>query len=120
MFSDRIEDAFEFAGRALTLARENSQRRNETRALRLLGDATACHDPSEHADGYYRKALALADELGMRPLVAHCYLGLGKLYRRTGMPEQAQAHLTVATTLYREMDMPFWLENAQAETKEMA
>ena len=51
----------------------------------------------------------------MRPLVAHCHLGLGKLYRRTGKREQAQEHLTTATTMYREMDMPFWLEQAEAE-----
>ena len=38
----------------------------------------------ETAEGHYREALALATELGMRPLVAHCHLGLGKLYRRTG------------------------------------
>ena len=51
----------------------------------------------------------------MRPLVAHCHLGLGKLYRRTGKREQAQEHLTTATTMYREMDMRFWLEKAEAE-----
>ena len=50
----------------------------------------------------------------MRPLVAHCHLGLGKLYRRTGDRAKAQEHLTTATTMYREMDMGFWL--AQAET----
>ena len=49
----------------------------------------------------------------MRPLVAHCHLGLGKLYRRTGKREQAQEHLTTATTMYREMDMRFWLEQAE-------
>ena len=48
----------------------------------------------------------------MRPLVAHCHLGLGKLYRRTGKREQACEHLTTATTMYREMDMRFWLEQA--------
>ena len=48
----------------------------------------------------------------MRPLVAHCHLGLGKLYRRTGKREQAREHLTTATTMYREMDMRFWLEQA--------
>ena len=48
----------------------------------------------------------------MRPLVAHCHLGLGKLYRRTGKREQAQEHLATATTMYREMDMRFWLEQA--------
>jgi hypothetical protein len=46
----------------------------------------------------------------MRPLVAHCHLGLAKLSRRTGKREQAQEHLTTATTMYREMDMRFWLE----------
>ena len=51
----------------------------------------------------------------MRPLVAHCHLGLGKLYRRTGDQAKAEEHLTAGTTMYREMDMRFWL--AQAETE---
>ena len=58
-------------------------------------------------------------ELGMRPLVAHCHLGLGKLYRRTGKREQAQEHLTTATTMYREMGMTYWLEQAEAELMEL-
>jgi hypothetical protein len=56
----------------------------------------------------------------MRPAVAHCHLGLGKLYRGTGKREQAQGHLTTATTMYREMDMRFWREKAEAETKALA
>ena len=56
----------------------------------------------------------------MRPLVAHCHLGLGKLHLRTGQREHAHEHLTIATTLYREMDMQFWLEQAEAEMKELA
>ncbi len=52
----------------------------------------------------------------MRPLVAHCHFGLGKLCRRTGRREEARDHLTVATTMYRDMDMPYWLEQAEAET----
>ena len=51
----------------------------------------------------------------MRPLVARCHLGLGELYRRTGKREKAQGHLTTATALYREMDMRFWLEQAETE-----
>ena len=74
--------------------------------LRLLSDAVG---------GCYRDALALAGELGMRPLAAHCHLGLGKLYRRTGKREQAQEHLATATMMYRAMDMRFWLEKAEAE-----
>jgi hypothetical protein len=57
----------------------------------------------------------LADDLGMRPLIAHCHLGLGKLHRRTGKREQAREHLGTAATMYREMGMNFWLEKADAE-----
>ncbi len=57
-------------------------------------------------------------ELLLRPLVAHCHLGLGKLSRRTGQREQAQEHLTTATAMYREMDIRFWLEQAEAEMRE--
>ena len=60
-------------------------------------------------------AARIAADLGMRPLVAHCHLGLGKLYRRTGQREQAQEHLTTATTMYREMGMTYWLERAERQ-----
>ena len=56
----------------------------------------------------------------MRPLVAHCHLGLGTLCRRKGDREQAHAHLTIATTMFREMDMRFWLEQAEVQMRELA
>ncbi len=65
----------------------------------------------------YRSALELAAGCGMRPLLAHCHLGLGKLYGRTGKREQAQEHLATATTMYREMDMQFWREKAEGELR---
>jgi class 3 adenylate cyclase/tetratricopeptide (TPR) repeat protein len=88
-------------------------------ALHLLGDIATHPDrfDAESGEAHYRQALALAEELGMRPLVAHCHLGLGKLYQRTGKREDAQRHLATATTMYREMDMGFWLEKAEAELK---
>jgi hypothetical protein len=52
-------------------------------------------------------------------LVAHCHLGLGKLYHRTDKREQAQEHLTTATTMYRDMGMTYWLERAEAEVREL-
>jgi hypothetical protein len=52
-------------------------------------------------------------------IVAHCQLRLGKLYCRTGQREQAQEHLTTATTMYREMGMTYWLEQTEAETREL-
>jgi class 3 adenylate cyclase/tetratricopeptide (TPR) repeat protein len=81
-------------------------------ALHLLGDITTHPDgfDAERGAAYYREALAVAQLHGMRPLAAHCHLGLGKLYRRTGQPEHARQNLTAATTMYREMGMDFWLE----------
>jgi hypothetical protein len=68
----------------------------------------------ETAEGHYRAALARAAELRMRPLAAHCHLGLGTLYRRTGQRELARDRLTIATTMYRGMDMSLWLQKAEA------
>jgi hypothetical protein len=67
----------------------------------------------------YHQAIGLAAELGMRPLVAHCHLGLGKLYRRTGRRHDAREHLTTATTMYHEMGMTYWLEEVQRELTEL-
>ena len=110
----RIDEAASHAREALALTRRLGARASEAHALCLAGDV-ASTGGAEDAEGYYREALALAGELGMRPLVAHCHLGLGKLYRRTGKRQEAQEHLTTATTMYREMDMRFYLEQAEAE-----
>jgi hypothetical protein len=103
-------------GRADRRGRRLGARGSEAHALCLAGDV-ASTGGAEDAPGYYREALALADTLGMRPLVAHCHLGLGKLDRRTGKREQARAHLTTATAMYREMDMRFWLEQVEREPR---
>jgi tetratricopeptide (TPR) repeat protein len=101
---------------ALALAHRHRQRGNEASALRLLGEVSARRDPLESAvaEVAFRDASAMGAQLGMKPLVAHCHLGLGKLSRRTGQREQAQEHLTTTTTMYREMGMTFWLEDAEA------
>ncbi|MBI2155243.1 MAG: AAA family ATPase, partial [Candidatus Rokubacteria bacterium] len=91
-------------------------------ALHLLGDITTHPDrfDAESGEAHYRQALALAEPCGMRPLVAHCHLGLGKLYRRIGRAEQAREHLDTAMTMYREMDMRFWLDKAEEELERMS
>ncbi|MDO8474856.1 MAG: tetratricopeptide repeat protein [Candidatus Rokubacteria bacterium] len=112
----RSEDASRCAREALDMCHQRTRREVEADALHLIGDLAARREPpaSEEAMAHYRQALALADELGMRPLVAHCHLGLGKLYQRTGKRQEGHEHLTIATTLYGEMDMRFWLEQAEA------
>ena len=91
-------------------------------ALHQLGAvrAHAASPDAEPAATYYQQALALANELGMRPLVAHCHLGLGQLYGQTGRAEQARAALTTAINLYRAMDMIFWLPQAEAVLAQMS
>ena len=85
----------------------------------VLGTIAAQSDASGKAEAHYGNARTLGDELSMRPLVAHCHLGLGKLYGRTGKREQAQEHLTTAITMYRDMGMTYWLEKAEAERGEL-
>jgi tetratricopeptide (TPR) repeat protein len=116
VLADRMEEAHALAERALALACEHQERGNEAYALRLLGDIAVRRDPPEveQAESYYRQALALAEELGMRPLQAHCHLGLGTLYVKTGKREQARTELATAIELYRDMDMAFWLPQAEA------
>jgi hypothetical protein len=99
------------------VARQRGGRGDEAHALHLVGEIAAHGDPldAETAEAHHRQALSLATELGMRPLVAHCHLGLGKLYRRTGDQAKAREQLTTATAMYREMGMGFWLEKAEAE-----
>ena len=115
----RKDDAAMTAENALDASRRIRARGWEARILKVLADVAAdgTHADFGKAQGLYREALDLAVELGTHPLIAHCHLGLGKLYRRTGQREQAQEHLTTATTMYREMGMTYWLEKAEAEMK---
>jgi class 3 adenylate cyclase/tetratricopeptide (TPR) repeat protein len=117
---DRLDEAGYLADRAVETS--PSQRGFAAHALHLRGDI-AIHAERFDAEGgetYYRQALALAEPRAMRPLVAHCHLGLGKLYRRAGKREQAREHLTTATTMYREMGMRYWLEHADSELNNLA
>jgi tetratricopeptide (TPR) repeat protein len=109
-------EAQALAVRALDLARTHQERGHQAYALHLLGELAVHREPAEVAiaETYYHQALALAEELGMRPLQAHCHLGLGTLYVKTGQREQARTALTTTIDLYRAMDMAFWLPQAEA------
>jgi tetratricopeptide (TPR) repeat protein len=116
MLAGRLEEAHVHAERALAHTCEYQERGNQAYALHLLGDIAArCEPPDiEQAEAHYQHALALAEELGMRPLQAHCHRGLGTLYATTGQREQAHAALSAAIALYRAMAMTFWLPQAEA------
>jgi tetratricopeptide (TPR) repeat protein len=116
MLAGRLEDAHALAERALALTRAHQERGYQAYTLRLLGDIAARREPLESvpAEASYRQALALAEELGMRPLQAHCHLGLGTLYAQGGQVDRAYVALSTAMALYQAMDMTFWQPQAEA------
>src|SRR5262249_21924624 len=116
LLAGRLDEASTQAQCALEFSRAHQERGNEAYALRLLGEVAAQRHspPGERAAAYYRQALPLAKELGMRPLVAHCHRGLGTLYATTGQAEQARTALSTAIEMYRDMEMTFWLPQTEA------
>jgi tetratricopeptide (TPR) repeat protein len=104
LLSNRLDEARKVADQALALIREGKHRVCEPWTLRLLGEIAARADDRE-AEGHFARALALAEQLGMRPLVAHCHLDLGKLYRRAGRQVEAHERLVVAAAMCRDMQM---------------
>jgi len=115
----RLDEAGASARRALTLARGQRERGHEAWAQRLLGEIALASAPrAADARGAFAEALALAEELGMRPLAALCRLGLGRQARAAGDLPAAQAELETAAALLRALAMPFWLGQASAEASE--
>jgi tetratricopeptide (TPR) repeat protein len=116
LLTGRLEEADTLAEHTLVLAREHQERGHQAYALRLLGEIAARRNPpeSEPAEAHYRQALALAEELGMPPLVANCHLGLGTLCAKLGQQKPARRELSTAIEMYRTMDMTFWLPEAEA------
>jgi tetratricopeptide (TPR) repeat protein len=110
----RPDDAFALAAQGLDLAQEHRERGHEAHALRLLALIEIEREvPNlDRAEENYQKALALANQLGMRPLQAHCHVGLGGLYRRQGDSDAALAAVAAARDLFRAMGMTFWLHDS--------
>jgi class 3 adenylate cyclase/tetratricopeptide (TPR) repeat protein len=117
LLAGRIDEATNYVREALAIAGRLGARGHESSALCLAAEVAAASG-AEMAEGYYREALALAEPRGMRPQVAHCHFGLGKLHRRRGHREQAQEHLTTAMAMFREMGMPYWVDQAAAEMRQ--
>jgi tetratricopeptide (TPR) repeat protein len=122
MLADRMDDAEAFARRGLELAAESKDKGTRAWLLGILGDVTARRRPInvEQAEANYEDALALAQELGMRPLQAHCHLGRARVYANLKNLAKAQFELVSAADFYRGMSMPFWLSKAEAALAEFS
>jgi tetratricopeptide (TPR) repeat protein len=113
--SRRVHDALTVGTRALELATAHGERGWEAWSLRLLGDVLARDEAPriEAAEEMYRRAVALAQDLGMRPLLGRCHLGLGALYREAGTQREAIEHCETALSLFRDTGMPYWLQQTE-------
>jgi tetratricopeptide (TPR) repeat protein len=112
----RLEEASAVADRALDLSKKHKERGHQAWVLKVLGDIALHRDPpnTDLAEVHYRQAFALSQELGMRPLQAHCHVGLGRICGTRGLPDQARAEFRAAVDLYRSMEMTFWFNRADA------
>jgi len=109
----RIEDAQRFANQALDASGLRPMMRPQSLLLRADIASHPDRFESDRGAAYYHEAMADAEVQGRRPVIAHCHLGLGRLYLRAGKRQDAEEHLTIAANMYREMDMAFWLKQAE-------
>jgi class 3 adenylate cyclase/tetratricopeptide (TPR) repeat protein len=111
--------AAEIGERALALARAHGERGHEAAALQLLGDLAAAQEPPQPttATERYGEAIAIAVELGLRPLLARAHLGLGQLHRRGGRMLEAEEHLATAAVIFSDLGMRAWLDRTEPELR---
>ena len=114
-----LRRAADIAERAIELARAHGERGHEAAALRLLADVLAAMDPPllATATEHYTAAIALADELALRPLLARAHLGLGQAHRRAGRAPEAEAHLASAIVLFSDLGMWAWLDRSEPDLR---
>ena len=116
---DRPDDAQRIATRAAEFSREHGAHGHEAEARQVLGEVALRRGDFSEARAQFAEALRIAEALGMRPLIAHCLAGLGRLCLRKGEREQVRTHLTTAAAMYREMEMHYWLRPVEFELMQM-
>jgi class 3 adenylate cyclase/tetratricopeptide (TPR) repeat protein len=118
---DRRDQARQLADAALKLSTRHGEQGHRAWALRLRGMLAACLNPPDfrEAENDYTSALALAQDLGMRPLEGHCHLGLGHGYRQNGQPVLARGEVLKAIDIFREIDMDYWLAKAESSLNDV-
>ena len=107
LLAGEVDNAYSFADQGLALARQRAESGHEAYGLRLLGEIASHPDAGEPetAMGHFTAALDMAESLGMRPLVAKCHLGIGRLREREGRQDEAREHIETALALSRTMGM---------------
>jgi hypothetical protein len=113
VLAGEVDKAGRRAGEAVALARRYGQRGWEAWALRLQGENALALEAPDVAEARFAEATALAAERGMRPLLAHCRLGVGHARALGGDRTRARSEITAALREYRAMTMPYWIARAE-------
>jgi len=118
----RLDEADDAARQALQMAREKGERGHGAYALHLLGEVVARREPGDPgaAEAALRQASALAEELSMHPLLAHCHVSRARLECRAGRTASARHLFDAGIAAFRALEMPFWLERAEAAARSLA
>jgi class 3 adenylate cyclase/tetratricopeptide (TPR) repeat protein len=122
LLAGRLEEGVKEAKRAYELAEASKQQAKIAHTLRILGEMHSAGDSSqlEEAKRYFVRALHLAIELGMRPLQAHCHLGLSRVYGRQNLVADSKEHITEAVWLYKTLEMGSWLREAERQLSDLS
>jgi transcriptional regulator with AAA-type ATPase domain/tetratricopeptide (TPR) repeat protein len=117
----RSGESCEIARRAIDTARACGERGHEGEGYYALACALASADSPnrESARASFEQARLRAQELGMRPLLARCYQGLGELDRRGGDEIRAREQLAVAADLFRDIGVRRLLKRTPVEQEEV-
>ena len=111
----RTEDASRRAHEAVKFSQDHHEHGHEAYALRLLAELGVNDPPAlDDCETLFRQAIARAEELRLRPLLAQCYLGLSDRFRRIDRRANADSYLNASLDLFRALGMPFWLGRAEA------
>jgi tetratricopeptide (TPR) repeat protein len=122
LLANRMDEARKLAAEAFGLCHAHREAGNQAYAERLLGDI-ASHPgdrDSEQADGHYHRALAAAEELGMRPLIARCHLSRGQLYASTHRFAEAKQELSASLNIFNQLGMPQQAERSAAALRQLS
>lgn len=115
----QLERATSIAHVALQSARDTNQRGTIAWTHWLLGEICTDGERFDMAEGHYRNATALASELGMTPLQAHCHFGSGGAHGLAGKSNQAREQLIEAVNLYKRLEMSFWTQKAEESLRDL-
>ena len=112
----RGHEARKLGEEALEFGRNHAQRLFEQMSLTALALAASLEITTdwEAVQRHMAEALEFCQKRGMRPFTGQTHYHYAELLHKKGNLPGAQGHLAQANALFREMEMTWWAEQAEA------